>query len=47
MEKILEKNIAKQLSKFYKSYFKFYLGQIGAQKEESAIDTVIILLYIV
>ena len=43
----LEKVIAKQLSKFCKAYSKLYPGQMSAQKEQSVLDALTMLLHIV
>ena len=47
IDKILEKIITEQLSQFFKTYFKPQLGQIGAWKEQSAIDAIVMLVHIV
>ncbi len=47
MGKILEKVIAEQLFQFCKAYSKLYPGQMGAQKQQSAIDVVAMLVHTV
>lgn len=40
MDKIVEKVAAEQLSQYCEGYSKLYPGQMGGQKERSAIDAV-------
>lgn len=43
--KVVEKVVAKELSQFCEDYSKLYSGQMGGQKERSAIDTVATLVH--
>lgn len=44
---MVEKIVAKELFQYYKEYFKLYPRKMGRQKERSAIDAVVTLIYIV
>ena len=44
MSKVLEKAVAEQLFQFCSTHFKLHPGQMGAQKEWSAVDTIAILV---
>ena len=45
IEKILEKVIANELSRIYEKRSLFYVKQIGARKNRSAIDIIVLFIY--
>ena len=47
MSKIVEKVVAQVLSHYYEKYSKLHSGQMGDQRERSAIDAVATLVYVV
>ena len=47
MGKVVEKEVTQELSHYYEDYSKLHSGQMGGQKERSAIDAVTILIYTV
>lgn len=47
MGKVIEKVIVKLFAQYYKSHSKLNLGQIETQNKRSAINVIVILIYIV
>lgn len=45
--KVVKKVVAGKFSHYYENYSKLHSGQMGGQKERSAIDAVVTLVYVV